>query len=89
MKHKIWLYIILFTSFGIIIYNHFIFNPSANEGLILTELNDLQKQAKNGVRVHSGKKYLLEFKLDQKVYCKDTITFDKQEQKIVKCNISD
>ena len=47
MKHKIWLYIILFTSFGIIIYNHFIFNPSANEGLILTELNDLQKQSFN------------------------------------------
>ena len=61
-----------------------------NTGLYLnSKFICLVKQAKNGVRVHSGKKYLLEFKLDQKVYCKDTITFEKQEQKIVKCNISD
>lgn len=47
MKTKIILSIILLLSLGIIIYNHFFFNLLANEGLIVTELNDLQKESFN------------------------------------------
>lgn len=44
MKKDLLLYIILFIIGGIFIYNHFLFDPSAEEAPILTELNDLQKE---------------------------------------------
>ena len=45
MKKDILLYIILFVVASIFIYNHFLFNPLATESPILTQLNDLQKEA--------------------------------------------
>lgn len=45
MKQNVKVYVILIISLGILIYNHFFFNPVADEGLILTVLDDLQKQS--------------------------------------------
>ncbi len=47
MKHKIVINIILFLALVIIVYNHFFFNPLAEEGLVVTELNDLEKESFN------------------------------------------
>jgi hypothetical protein len=45
----------------------------------------LVEQAKNGIRVHCNKKYLIEFKSNNKINCSYTITFAQQEQKIIMC----
>lgn len=44
MKKDLLLYIILFSVGGIFVYNHFFFDPTAGESIILTELDDLQKE---------------------------------------------
>lgn len=44
MKKDFLLYIILFIVGGIFVYNHFFFDPTAGESIILTELDDLQKE---------------------------------------------
>lgn len=46
------------------------------------------KQAKNGIRVHSGKEYLIEFKLDKKASCSQIVSFTEQEQKVISCKIA-
>lgn len=47
------------------------------------------KQAKNGVRVHSGKEYQLEFKMKNIICCKESIIFNNKEERIVECKITD
>lgn len=47
MKNKIYLGIILFLAFGILFFNHFVFSASAEESLVVTDLNELQKQSFN------------------------------------------
>jgi hypothetical protein len=46
-------------------------------------------QAKNGIRVHSNKKYLVEIKAGGKTCCSNEIVFNKQERKLVKCAVKD
>ncbi len=48
----------------------------------------LVKQAKNGIRVHSGKEYVIEFKLNNTINCSDKHIFIKQEQKVINCEIN-
>lgn len=44
MKKDLALYLILFLVASVFVYNHFFFNPAAEESLILEQLNDLQKE---------------------------------------------
>lgn len=49
----------------------------------------LVREAKNGIRVHSEKEYLIEFKLDNKVKCSNQHVFIKKERKVIKCEKKD
>jgi hypothetical protein len=52
------------------------------DGKFIKEL----KLIKNGVRVWSNHRYEYEIKLENTVYCKDTITLVPRDKKTVKCN---
>ena len=50
MKRNVIIYCIIFIVACILVFNHFFYDPSAREAVILTELNDLQKETLSTIK---------------------------------------